>query len=74
MGYTATELQYFGWWKTLEGVLGYIRLGNPDMTKYWSNFDQYANFRRRQENVSREQLQKQQDVLLDALDNNKPRK
>ena len=67
MGYTPTEIQYFGWWKTLDGVLGYIRLGNPDMRKYWSNFDQYARFRRREENVTRNILQKQQDELLDHL-------
>ena len=67
MGYTPTQLQYFGWWKSLDGVLGYIRLSNPDMLMYADNFDQYANYRRRQEGITKEILKKQQDALLDAL-------
>ena len=64
MGETPHELQMFGWWKSINSVFAYIRLGNPDIRKYWANLDKYVAYRRAQENVSEARLARQRAVML----------
>ena len=56
MGESPLELQHFGHWKTLDSVFTYIRLNNPDMTKFVSTFDKYVKQRRKECRLSSNQI------------------
>ena len=36
-GKSPLDIQHFAHWESLESVYEYIRLGNPDITKYWTS-------------------------------------
>ena len=67
MGESPLELQHFGWWKTLESVFTYIRLSNPDMTRFVNNFDHYVKSRRKEYKLSQATIDAQQASWLKLM-------
>ena len=73
LGDTPHELQVFGWWKSVNSVFAYIRLGNPDIRKYWVNLDKYTEYRRAQESVTTARLNRQRAAMF-SYSNSRHRK
>lgn len=70
MSESPLELQHFGHWKTLDYVFTYIRLNNPDMTKFVSTFDSYVKRRRAECCLSEKQIDEQNKSYLKLMAKN----
>ena len=51
-GRTPHDIKAFGFWKSLDSVMGYIRPCNTDMYKYIRNYDQYCHKRRQDSGIA----------------------